>query len=283
MISIIVCSIKPDLLKNFKANVLETIGVPHEFIIIDNNKEQFSICKAYNVGATKAKYDVLAFCHEDILFHTMDWGKELFKTLNDTDIGLIGACGAKIKPNVPAGWISVPKEFYRSNFIQSEGEKQQLNVVRDTIDDSLSDVVVVDGMFLATTKKIWDENKFDEINFDGFHFYDQDFSMQIIQKRKIVINHNILLEHLSIGSLNLDWLKYSKIFFYKWSSKLPIYINSISDKDIDRSEYNASYSYIFTSYKHKVKSAFLLKFINKMIYLKPLDRKTASVLKYFFK
>ncbi|QDO93689.1 hypothetical protein FNB79_06765 [Formosa sediminum] len=283
MISIIVCSIKPDLLSDFKANVLETIGVPFEFIVIDNNKEQYSICKAYNVGATKAKYEILAFCHEDILFHTVNWGEELIKTFNDKGIGAVGAAGVKLKPCVPASWTSVSERYYRTNLIKNTNHKKVKSIRKDNDTENLSDIVVVDGMFLVTTNTIWKENKFDEINFDGFHFYDQDFSIQIIKKYRIVINHKILVEHLSEGNLNNSWLKYSSVFFFKRKQDMPVLIGDYSKNEINQSIYDACYSYIFNSYRLGSKSQFLLKFIFKMLFLKPFNRKTFSAIKYFFK
>ncbi|MDW5287877.1 glycosyltransferase [Formosa sp. PL04] len=283
MISIIVCSIKPDLLRSFKANVLETIGVPHEFIIIDNNKEQFSICKAYNVGAEKAKYDVLAFCHEDILFHTNNWGEELIKTLRDTSIGAVGAAGVKIKPCVPASWTSVSDKYYRTNLIKNSDNKKIKSIKKDNVAEKLSDIAIADGMFLVTTKTIWENNKFDEINFDGFHFYDQDFSMQIIKNYRIVINHEILVEHLSEGNLNKSWLKYSDVFFNKWKQDMPVITYVLTTNEINQCTYDACYSYVFNSYRLGSKSVFVLQFIFKMFFLNPFNRKTISAMKYFFK
>lgn len=73
MISIIICSKNKDLLKDVSANIELTIGVPYEIIAIENNKGEFGICKAYNDGASKAKYDIFCFMHEDISFETQNW------------------------------------------------------------------------------------------------------------------------------------------------------------------------------------------------------------------
>jgi hypothetical protein len=77
-------------------------------------------------------------------------------------------------------------------------------------------------MFLATKKIIFNDIKFDESIFKGFHCYDIDFSLQILKKYKVVVNYNILIEHLSPGSFNLEWLKETKKLQNKWFKDLPI-------------------------------------------------------------
>ncbi len=214
MISIIVCSIKPDLLKNFKANVLETIGVPFEFVIIDNNKERFSICKAYNIGASKAKYELLAFCHEDILFHTDNWGKELLNFLNTTDIGLVGIAGATFKSKYPTSWISVPKELYRTNLYIETNKETKKNKPFD-------DVVVLDGCFLGVRRKIWKKFQFNEDLLKGFHLYDIDFSLRIQEHFRVIVANTFSISHLSEGNLDKNWFEESKKFHDYYKNKLP--------------------------------------------------------------
>ena len=51
MLSIIICSISPERLQAVKRNIQHSIGVEHEFIIIDNREKKWPIAKAYNYGA----------------------------------------------------------------------------------------------------------------------------------------------------------------------------------------------------------------------------------------
>jgi hypothetical protein len=75
---------------------------------------------------------------------------------------------------------------------------------------------------MACRKKVWDEFKFDEINFTGFHNYDIDFSLSIGQKYRVVFTDKILLEHFSQGSYNASWIKSTITLHSKWQNKLPI-------------------------------------------------------------
>ncbi|PNW26872.1 DUF1919 domain-containing protein [Formosa algae] len=246
MISIIVCSIKPDLLRSFKANVVETIGVPFEFIVIDNNKEQFSICKAYNVGAEQAKYNILAFCHEDIFFHTKNWGKELIKTLSISSIGLVGVAGATFKSKYPLSWVSIDGSCYRSNaFFDKPKDIKNKNI------DTLAEVAVLDGMFLGTRRDVWAKNKFNEKELKGFHLYDIDISYQLFKAGyKIVVDYHISIQHLSQGSLDINWFK-SSINWHK-NKKLPIYSLDYSDNEINSFEKDCQIKFLNLLIKFKI-------------------------------
>ena len=75
MISIIISSANSKQLEEVSQNVAQTIGVPYEIISFNNADGSMGICEVYNKGTAKAKYDLLCFMHEDLLFKTMDWGK----------------------------------------------------------------------------------------------------------------------------------------------------------------------------------------------------------------
>ena len=91
MISIVICSIDSKKYEKLKKNIEETIGeLSFEIIKIDNSIEKISITKAYNLGVDKSKYDILLFIHEDILFHTFNWGNILISKFKESSIGLLG-------------------------------------------------------------------------------------------------------------------------------------------------------------------------------------------------
>ena len=72
MLSIIVCSVSPKKLEDFKANVEKTIGIKeYEIIAIDNRADKNPIAVVYNKGARLAKYPNLLFIHEDVCFHLL--------------------------------------------------------------------------------------------------------------------------------------------------------------------------------------------------------------------
>ena len=88
MISIIVCYINPAKVEAFRANVLETIGLPCEFIFYDNRETGYSITHVYNLCAEKAKGEYLCFAHEDIFFRTPNWGERIVSLLQKPTTGV---------------------------------------------------------------------------------------------------------------------------------------------------------------------------------------------------
>ena len=55
MISVIVCYRHADDLAALRANVSQTIGVPHELVAVDNTDNRHSIFSAYNEGMRRSR------------------------------------------------------------------------------------------------------------------------------------------------------------------------------------------------------------------------------------
>ena len=97
-ISIIICSRTKKLTPVFLENIEKTVGVDYELIVIDNSENKYSIFEAYNLGIKKSKGEVLCFMHDDVLFHTNNWGNILQTIFNKNElIGLIGILNPDFK------------------------------------------------------------------------------------------------------------------------------------------------------------------------------------------
>lgn len=237
MISIVVSTFKQDLFEQFERNVGSSIGLEYEIIKIWN-PGLYGICEAYNLGAAKAKFDIVIFSHDDLIFKTQNWGRIIYDKLNDRDknkgTGAIGFAGSSYLPYVFTGWggylmghekINVYQHFKYQNFNSYHllyGEPHQ------------NQAVALDGLFIATKKYIWQEFKFDEKSFKNFHFYDVDFTLRIASKYKIEISYDILVEHLSEGNYDRNWLNEFAFFYNKWKDKLPISLDNKTIPQVDR-------------------------------------------------
>jgi hypothetical protein len=84
---------------------------------------------------------------------------------------------------------------------------------------------------MVTRKNIWKQCRFDENLLKGFHGYDLDFSFSARKFGKVVVTHEILLEHFSLGSFTIDWLKDSLLINEKWLSILPIHAQLTKHED----------------------------------------------------
>ena len=226
MISIIICSVNPAALDNVKKNIEETIGIPYEIIAIDNSKNQYGICKAYNMGAGRAKFPVLCFMHEDISFETANWGQLVCGHLADDRTGLLGVAGGDAKSLVPSSW-SVPIISNEINLVQhykSDKPTERIVVTNPDVSGSRKKVVALDGVWLCTKKKVLDQFKFDEINFTGFHGYDIDFSLQVNTRYDPYVVFDIVIHHYSEGTPDKKWIDSAIGVSRKWKRHLPVSI-----------------------------------------------------------
>ena len=220
MISIIICSRKPDITDNLKSNITETIGVDYELIVIDNSENKYSIFSAYNEGVRRAKYPYLCFMHEDILYHTLNWGEKVVEHFQDEKVGLIGVAGGHFLPDCPASWwISRCNSV---NLWNKQPEICQFAQNRNEATGSI-EVLAVDGLWFCIPKRLFDKISFDEKYYKGFHAYDLDISMQVVSENfKVIIVFDLLIEHFSGGNGDALWFEALEKFYNKWKDYLPL-------------------------------------------------------------
>ena len=268
MISIIICSKNPAYLNALTQNISETIGISYELLAFDNRLSKKGIAAVYNSQAAKARYETLCFVHEDIVIHTVGWGMILKNLLANKSVGLVGISGAVFKSKYPGIWSSCETNLYRTNSIQHF--KNSIEPVITNINPENAtheNVVVIDGVFMATRKNIFLNNKFDEILLKGFHGYDIDYSIQIGQQYKVLVSFEILIEHLSEGILSPVWLKDSIHVHKKWSKALPLQSNLLAAEQIHLNDYLAMQNLMSVALKYKGNKKIVLLNYLKLIFL----------------
>lgn len=234
MISIIVCSIDEYWFDNFSKSVDKTIGVSYEIIRIDNRKENLSISKAYNNGAKLAKYNYLVFVHEDVVFHTENWGLILLKYFGSLEnLGIIGVAGSSYHPISPSDWWISDNRYRHFHYVSNDKiANSDKGVLRQNENSQVFRVFCIDGMFLALDKKVFFEFGFDE-KIKGFHGYDTSISLRVARKYYNYFVPNLLIEHFSSGNHNSAfWLNtiHSIKSVYK---ELPYSINNKIDISVE--------------------------------------------------
>jgi hypothetical protein len=152
-----------------------------------------SITKAYNLGAEKSKYENLLFLHEDIIFHTRNWGSKLVNHLNQKETGIVGVAGSSYVPSAPSSW-TVAKKYNFINILQ--GNKKDTNYTPSLHDRKYSECTGCRWCFLAIRKEKYIQIRFDE-NLKEFHGYDLDFSLRTSQKFQNYVIDDILIQHFS--------------------------------------------------------------------------------------
>jgi hypothetical protein len=233
MISIIICSKNSSLAEMLAKNIAVTIGVPYEIIAIDNSIHNNSICSIYNKGGARAKYPLLCFIHEDVLFRTMDWGVNFCNHFKDQLIGILGIAGGDSFSKVPSTWsnIFISKEI---NIIQHQNrnlkETTHLYYTGTETKEIKKQVIAIDGVFIGVRKSVFDKYKFDEVLLHGFHGYDIDYSLQLAMKYKNYVAFDILVEHFSEGVLGKPWLESAFLIAKKWHRILPLSTHRLNYK-----------------------------------------------------
>lgn len=251
MLSIIICSISPSRLQAVEQNIKETIGlgVLYEIIALDNREKKWSLAKVYNWGAQKAIYPYLFFVHEDVKFHSVEWGWHMEQKLSEPDCGVIGFAGSKVKLKSYSGWYQIDDWncFY---FYQGRKDGSVLfRVYGVCLGQPFEEVITLDGFAMFVKKEVWAENPFDEEVLTGFHCYDLDFSLQIAKKYKnYVCCSSVLIEHFSGGVFNYKWYADTiRLHDSKWKNTLPLLTNSIdlNDRELAIQEEDAAYRFLF--------------------------------------
>jgi glycosyltransferase involved in cell wall biosynthesis len=200
------------------------VGCDYELVVIDNSENKYSIFEAYNLGIERSKGGYLCFVHDDILFHTENWGQiveNIFES--DTTIGLLGIAGAKSKTKMPSAWWDCLGDQIAISIIQhSKIKGKEIEKLIYGFEEGITEVEVVfiDGVFMAMRK----DNRIRFNNFiTGFHNYDLNISLEYKKYNyKILVTNKILIEHFSIGNINQEWITSAFEFHNIYKNSLPL-------------------------------------------------------------
>jgi hypothetical protein len=200
MVSILVCSVRPYLYQQLAKNVKDTIGVEYEILFYDNRESNKGLCEVYNLLAADARYDLLCFVHEDIIFTTVNWGMVLARLFSNENVSVLGVAGSKYKSKTFSGWFTGLTELDCCNIVHQFPDGHQETIfLQPTTGTVIDDVVCLDGVFICCTSKVWSDLRFDSENITGFHFYDIDFSIRAAKKNRVVVTYEIGMIHFTVG------------------------------------------------------------------------------------
>ena len=177
MLSIIVCSRHKALSKDFVDNIATTVGIDYEIIPINNSSRKYSIFSAYNAGFAKSNYPYICFVHEDVLFHTQNWGERVIAHLQSPETGIIGLAGGDLVTRIPAYWSTL---VYCIHITQSDkhGKKPTKHIqYPEDFKEPKRSVILLDGVMMCLKRELMNKIRFDE-QFKGFHGYDYDITLQ---------------------------------------------------------------------------------------------------------
>lgn len=284
LISIIICSTRRVLDVKLVENIQNTIGSKHEIVCIDNSDCHRSIFSAYEEGVKLAKGNFLCFMHEDILFRSHNWGEKCIEQLEgNNQIGMLGVLGGYYMSRHSCNWLS--SGLIKGHVIQGfvKGKHDEVEFRHSDYNHYGNDVVAIDGLWMFIRRNLFGKYlKWDTENYEGFHFYDSDMSMQVINSGHKIAIADILIEHKSSGNYNKNFWNNYLAFHAKWKDFLPVINGNVTFAD----RADADYREMRTLYLSKIENLELLWILNRIHFnvfyhvYSTINRKIRNIVKH---
>jgi hypothetical protein len=213
-VSIIICSINPGKFKLVTEMYNRLLSsVPHEIIGIHDAR---GLAEAYNRGIERSTGDVIVFSHDDLEIVTADFATKLLAHLQVYD--LVGLAGTSRLCSY--SWLSAGHPYVFGQVSLEEPSGGFVLTVFGAPAPVVGDIQAVDGLFIAVNRRVTERVRFDE-SFDGFHFYDLDFSATVHRSGlRLAVANEIHAVHQSVGRVGPDWSPQAEKFLIKWKPHL---------------------------------------------------------------
>jgi len=214
-VSIVVCSVRPALLAAMQENYRAALGGrDHEFIAIDDAR---SLCEGYNRGLARARHPIVVFSHDDVELLSPRPFDAIEHALEAHHV--VGIAGAALASGPAVMWAGHP---HLRGFVALPG-RDTPGAVQATVYGLECGIVggmqALDGFFFAARRDAALAVGFDEETFDGFHFYDLDFTYRAhAAGLKLAVTTEVCALHRSLGNFGEDWRRYSQRFARKFPS-----------------------------------------------------------------
>tara|TARA_R100000152_G_C6753397_1_gene177153 strand:+ start:663 stop:1307 length:645 start_codon:yes stop_codon:yes gene_type:complete len=191
-----------------------------EVVFKENNKE--SLHKVYNKAidfAIQEDVENLVLVHDDVILE--NYSEEKLNTLfNKFDV--IGVAGTtQVKLQSPALWHIMGGGFGSGNLHGAVAHGNEKEKHMTPFGAYPKRVVLLDGVFLAISRKVFKKIRFDESCPAKWHFYDLDYTMQCHKAGFKLGVGDILITHNSPGltSFTEEFNKGQEWFLQKWKTK----------------------------------------------------------------
>lgn len=212
MISIIICSIDERKFAAVSKNYADILaGEQYEIVGIH---DAMSLSDGYNRGAQQSRGKILIFCHDDIEIVTPDFKEKICKHLECYD--LVGVAGTSRLANFE--WTLSGQPHIHGVIIHMDSASNgYVMVVFGAENSEMDRIEALDGVFMAMKRSVWEQIRFDEKLFDGFHGYDLDFTYSAhLAGFRVAVCSDIGIIHQSIGRHDDEWKKYRSRFMEKY-------------------------------------------------------------------
>ena len=225
----------------FLKNVNATINC-HYQVIICNNPGTHSLTNLYSSFLDKESDEnkstlIYLFCHDDIEFVTINWGRKLIELFNNNpEYGIIGLAGSKFYDGTRAWWGYDTKYKVGKIIHRIEGKGMWMTAMSKHDTNGVEEVAVIDGVFIAVDATKISQN-FDK-NVKGFHFYDIDFCLNNFKDKscKIGVTTDFRIIHQSAGNLSPAWKVNQELVNEKYKDIYPVQVGECEDNTKNNSD-----------------------------------------------
>jgi GT2 family glycosyltransferase len=215
MISVIICSRDEAKFAAVKTMYAAAMGdAAWEMIGIHDAR---SLAEGYNRAVQRSRGQIVVFSHDDVEVISPDLPQRIAAHLANFD--LIGVAGTDYLVDPRWQQAGPPHIFGQVAHPWHDG-KIIVNIF-GAHRPVIGNIQALDGLFMAARRSVVSRFAFDAINFDGFHCYDVDFSMQVSRAGlRVGVVNDINLVHDSVGNYDAVWRTFGERFARKWKNRM---------------------------------------------------------------
>lgn len=211
-LSVVVCSIDASRLARMRASFDAALaGRNHEFIVI---RDARSLAEAYTRALDACRHELVVFSHDDVELVSPDAIDRLQGALQHCDV--VGLAGARRVTGPAVLWAGHPHLHGAVAYPAREGGGFDA-AVYSLETGLLAGMQALDGFLFATRRVVARRIGFDAATFDGFHFYDLDFTHRAhLAGLRLAVTTDVIAIHASEGSFDKRWEHYAQRFRAKF-------------------------------------------------------------------
>ena len=210
--TIIVCSVDEARLARMQSSFRAALGSrEHEFIVL---RDARSLCEAYERGLRRARHELVVLAHDDVELLSEEPFEALQRALEHNDV--VGIAGSRLVNGPAVLWAGQPHLHGALAYPAPAGCKVAIYSLASGV---LPRMQALDGVILAVRRQAALSVGFDAQTFDGFDFYDLDFTYRAhLSGLRIALTTEVFVLHASEGGFDEAWKRYAERFRRKFPS-----------------------------------------------------------------
>ena len=181
-------------------------GREHELVVIHDAR---SLAEGYTRGLERSRHALVVFSHDDVQLVSPDPFGQLAQALQSCDV--VGLAGSTRVTGPAVGWAGHP---HLHGLVAYPAPEAGFDVTAYSLEAGLvTGAQALDGLLFAARREAAQAVGFDAARFDGFHFYDFDFTYRAHRAGlRVGITTDVVALHQSRGSFDEAWQRYAERF-----------------------------------------------------------------------